>query len=518
MATQTLVDTHRPLPLKAILIVLVLLLPFLLYFDTAQSIVAIWNRSDTFTHQYIILPISLWLIWRRRQLLSQMTPIPYGPVLILLALTGMAWLLGDLADVQVVKQYAFAATLILTAVALLGRRISWAIAFPLLFLLLAVPFGEVFIGPLIEFTANFTVAALRATGIPVLREGNTFAIPSGHWSVVEACSGVRYLIASVTLGLLYAHLTYRSRLRQCGFVLVSIVVPIVANGVRAYMIVMIGHLSGMQLAVGVDHLIYGWLFFGLVMFVMFWIGGFWHEDQPELTQKTTNVTAIAATPRDNPVPMARFVQYVACIVAMVAIWPVFGRYMEQAAFNPQKADLSHVQANAQNWQDAPAFTAWQPNFSPSDATLYRFFQRDQQHVGLSLHYYRNQHPGSILISSTNRMLSELDSKWNEVRSSVRDEPILGRQLTVREITIKNASGSLLIWRWYWIDGRSVENNYVGKLLQLKERILMHGDDGAALVVFAPYLDNPDAARQAIHDFLTANLAGIEATLAANQKR
>jgi hypothetical protein len=56
------------------------------------------------------------------------------------------------------------------------------------------------------------------------------------------------------------------------------VVPVIANGLRAYMIVMIGHLSGMALATGVDHLIYGWLFFGLVMFIMFWIGSYWRED------------------------------------------------------------------------------------------------------------------------------------------------------------------------------------------------------------------------------------------------
>ena len=129
-----------------------------------------------------------------------------------------------------------------------------------------------------EHTADFTVAALRLTGIPVYREGQFFTIPTGSWSVVEACSGLRYLIASVTVGVLYAYLTYRSPARRAAFVAASIVVPIVANWVRAYMIVMIGHLSGMKYAVGVDHLIYGWVFFGIVMLLLFWIGSFWRED------------------------------------------------------------------------------------------------------------------------------------------------------------------------------------------------------------------------------------------------
>ena len=53
------------------------------------------------------------------------------------------------------------------------------------------------------------------------------------------------------------------------FIAASIVVPIVANWLRAYMIVMIGHLSNNKYAVGVDHLIYGWVFFGVVMMLLF---------------------------------------------------------------------------------------------------------------------------------------------------------------------------------------------------------------------------------------------------------
>ena len=104
-------------------------------------------------------------------------------------------------------------------------------AFPLAYLLLAVPFGEALIPPLIDFTADFTVTALQLTGIPVYREGSFFTIPSGNWSVVEACSGLRYLIASFTLGTLYAYLTYRSLKRRLIFIALSVIVPIIANGV-----------------------------------------------------------------------------------------------------------------------------------------------------------------------------------------------------------------------------------------------------------------------------------------------
>ena len=73
------------------------------------------------------------------------------------------------------------------------------------------------------------------------------------------------------------------RLKAKGFTLievlvgVAIVVPVVANWLRAYMIVMLGHLSNNTIAVGVDHLVYGWVFFGIVIMLMFWIGARWAE-------------------------------------------------------------------------------------------------------------------------------------------------------------------------------------------------------------------------------------------------
>ena len=251
------------------LTVVVLVGLFVVFFDTAHTIVSIWNNYETFTHGYIILPICLWLVWQQRGVLAGITPRPSW--IGLLALTGIVfiWLLGSLSGAQVVKQYALAAMIPATVLALLGWMVVRILRFPLLFLLLAVPFGDALIDPLMNQTADFTVAALQLTGIPVFREGNTLTIPTGVWSVVEACSGVRYLIASLTLGIIYAYLTYRTTWRQILFILAAIIVPIFANGMRAYMIVMIGHLSNMEYAVGVDHLIYGWIFFGLVMLILF---------------------------------------------------------------------------------------------------------------------------------------------------------------------------------------------------------------------------------------------------------
>jgi exosortase A len=256
---------------------LYVLLVLLVYHETLWSIVAIWNRSDTYTHGYLIPPIVLWLIWRRRAELDMTPASPSFRMCLLLIPCGLVWLLAHLVDVLVIQQLALIGILIAGIWAIVGHAVMRLLTFPLGFLFLAVPMGEDLVPPMMEFTATSTVWLVQLTGIPVYREGLFFTLPSGSWSVVEACSGVRYLIASFTLGLLYAHLSYRSLIKQILFVLASLFIPILANSIRAYIIVMLGHVSGMKLATGVDHLIYGWVFFGLVMLLLFWAGSFWRD-------------------------------------------------------------------------------------------------------------------------------------------------------------------------------------------------------------------------------------------------
>jgi exosortase A len=494
------------------LIVLALLAPLAFYFGTARSIVAIWNSSETFAHGYVVPPLALWLVWRRRALLASTPLKPWWPALCLVAGAGMVWLLATLAEVQVVRQYALVAMLPLTVLAVCGRRFAGALAFPLLFLLFAVPFGEVFVAPLIEFTADFTIAALRLTGIPVLRNGPIFEIPTGSWAVVEACSGVRYLIASITLGSLYAYLSYRSWRRRALFIALSVVVPIVANGLRAYMIVMIGHLSSMRLAAGVDHIIYGWLFFGLVMFVMFWIGSHWQQDEP--AAPATGAARIAPETAST----GAIARMTLALFALAALWPALALLNDRVTVNPNPPRLA---APALAWQPAPGFSDWTPDYQAPDARLDATWRAPatapSAAVRLTVLYYRNQHNGKALISSVNRLAGE-HSAFHETASTVRVETIGGKPFTLREATLAGPGGQLLVWHWMRVDGRTTTNGYLGKLWQARARLLLHGDDGAAVIVSTPLGENPDAARNALRAFLDASLAPIDAALVAAEGR
>jgi exosortase A len=279
-------------------IVAVMAVVFVVYWPTSASMVAIWNRSETFTHGFLVVPAVLWFIWTSRTELAATEVKPWWPGLIALAGAGFIWLVGGLASALAPTQWAMVLMVPFAVLALFGWGWLRVLAFPLAFLFFAVPFGEAFVPTLIDWTADFTVAAVKASGVPVFREGTFFVTPGGRWSVVEACSGIRYLIASLLVGVLYAWTVYRSPVRRVLFIGLSIVVPIVANWFRAYLIVMIGHLSDNRIAVGVDHILYGWVFFGIVIGLMFWIGSFWREDGRDAAPSGLP-TAAAALPNSD---------------------------------------------------------------------------------------------------------------------------------------------------------------------------------------------------------------------------
>src|SRR6185436_6553542 len=122
----------------------------------------------------------------------------------------------------------------------------------------------------------------------------------------------------------------RSLARRVAFVAASMVVPIVANWLRAYMIVMIGHLSGMKYAVGVDHLIYGWVFFGVVMALLFWVGSHWRED---LDERAPQANPLAPANRERR-PLGAMAGAALAGALVAAAWPVTAEWLEHAR-NPE---------------------------------------------------------------------------------------------------------------------------------------------------------------------------------------
>ena len=186
-----------------------------LYWQTAASIVAIWIRSETFAHGFVVIPICFWLVWRASgDAGADSMQGRGGRRLSGVLLAGALWLVASAADALGVRQFALAFMIQAGIVAVVGKRLRVRWSFRSHSCSSRCRQARYSFPTLIDRTADFTVAALRWSGVPVYREANHFLIPSGAWSVVEACSGIRYIIASLMVGTIYAAVAYRSPRRR----------------------------------------------------------------------------------------------------------------------------------------------------------------------------------------------------------------------------------------------------------------------------------------------------------------
>lgn len=465
-----------------------------LFWATAQGMVHIWYRSETYTHGFLILPISLWLIWQKRAHLAAFTPQPTAGFLVLMAGALLVWALARLTGVLVMEQFAFIAVLVSALAGVLGWQVSKFLAFPFLFLFFAVPMGEDLVPPMMEFTATFTVEALKLTGIPVYRDGLWFSLPSGNWSVVEACSGVRYLIASATLGVMYAYITYHTLWKRLLFIALSVIVPVLANGLRAYMIVMIGHLSGMEYATGVDHLIYGWIFFGVVMFILFWIGSFWQEDHEP--------PGFVAPPRTMSArSVGGKVMLISLLVLVASASTVWGTHRAENIEISMAGRLT-APDGTDAWRQLAKPVVWSAAHQPTPHKIEAGYTDGEAEVQLYVVLFPQQRQGNEAINQQNQIAVDLVRATGLGRrevESVDEQFAVNRSRAV--VSVEGRNREHLVWQWYRLAGRSLTNRYEGKAWEALARIYPGRSDGAWIAITTPLDEqDPDAAEQRLARF------------------
>lgn len=238
------------------------------FLPECTAAVRVWTESTAYGHCYLVAPIAAYLAWDRRDTLRGLVPQP-TPSLALLGLPlPFAWFGAERLGIMEGRQLVAIAFLELLFLVVLGWRLFRAVSGPLLYLVFLVPFGAFVTPALQSFTAAFIELGLTVLGIPHFVNDMLIEISAGLFFVAEACAGLRFLIASVAFGVFYALLNYRSPGRRIAFIAASIVVPIVANGIRALGIVLLGHVLGSAEAAAADHVIYGWAFFSIVMLLL----------------------------------------------------------------------------------------------------------------------------------------------------------------------------------------------------------------------------------------------------------
>jgi exosortase A len=474
-----------------------------LFAHTAWDMAAQWYGSQTFGHGFLVLPISLCLIWLKRDEVSRCELRPLPLVLVLLAMLAALWLLARLALAPVGEEFALVAMFPTLVWLLLGSSVARRLLFPLLFLFFMVPVGD-FLVPLLQGVAAWIAAkGLELVRVPVILEGHLISVPSGAWEVAEACSGLRYLIASLVLACLFANVVYTSRRRQLIFVVSSLIFSVVANGVRVFGIVLLGQLVSMKVASGVDHLIYGWIVFTFIIAVLFSVG--WRCREPgkgefaklDSVIPASDAAEIGGWNRSAP-PTFLGAALAAVALLLLISTSASAHWLDRPSQVPALL-LRPTPLVLPPWRPAGGYAdTWKPQFRGAASQLFETYSDGARQVYLFVAYYTHEQAEATLVSNTNALVNP---GWMVIENGRARSALDGKPGGIAENVIQGASNRRLVWSCYWVDGQFTDNPYRAKLRRVKALLLGEPRASAFVAVASDYVPDRSAAAQTLQDFL-----------------
>jgi exosortase A len=452
---------------------------------------SLWWRSATFTYGFLIAPGALFLAWQRRAVLQRYAARPAWSVSLPILAAGLLWLTGSLADIQAARQLAAVSLLIFSCWLIIGHRLSWALSWPLGFLLFMVPEGEFLIPVLMDWTADFTAAAARATGIPVFREGMQLTIPSGSFEIIEACSGVRFLLASLALGCFMAGAVFSSWLSRLLVIATAIVVPLLANGLRAYGIVLLGHLSEMRLVA--DHVLIGQVFFSAIFFILCLLA-IRYSDLDSLTEmpgpKAASQHAVA------PKPAVLFSSAAVAILLCCA-----GPLLEPTALERIGARNAGPTAalpvlNRSSEKLATNNTAdWRPLYRGASEETYQRYGS----VDVFLVTYTTQSEGAELVNARNSIYDR--EQWRRVNEQ-RNRQHRASGLRYNQLEIRAQGRQRLLRYWFLLDGEVLPRPEAAKLEAVRQLFATTTPSSSLVAAGLEFEGSLQSAEAALDTFLT----------------
>lgn len=246
------------------LLVLVALVGWL-YHDVLPALVADWWDDPNNSHGFLVPLVSLYVAAQHRERLWGMTPRPAWSGALIVVVGILALLAGNVGAVLFVER----ASLVIVLAGLIVFNAGWGhfrlLAFPVLFLLLAVPPPAIVLNavafPLQLFAASSAERVLYMLGIPVLREGNLMQLAHTTLEVADACSGIRSLVSLLALAIVFAYFFHRFWLARLVLTLSAIPIAVITNAGRVAGTGVLVHYFGPEAAEGFYHTFSGWLLF-----------------------------------------------------------------------------------------------------------------------------------------------------------------------------------------------------------------------------------------------------------------
>ena len=242
------------------------------YYPVLTHMVLTWKADPDYSHGFLIVPLAIYFAYEKTPKLRRAKIEGSWWGVALLAFGVLALCIGVLGGLLTSLRSGFVITMMGLVLLLFGKQVFRILLFPMVFLFLMVPLPQTLVNiiafPLQLIAANWAVSTLHEIGIPVYLEGNIIHLARTELFVAQACSGLRSLMALLTLGVVFAQFFRPGKPAQQALLVVSTIpIAIFVNAVRVTITGVLAHNFGRETATGFIHEFQGMITFSMA-FVM----------------------------------------------------------------------------------------------------------------------------------------------------------------------------------------------------------------------------------------------------------
>jgi len=465
----------------------------LVFWQVWVRLIDAWIVDGNYSHGWLIIPISLYFVWERRDKLAAAPRQPSWLGLVLMAgglLVLLAGLWGSELFLSRIAMIPVIAGIVWFVFGWPHLRILW---FPIAFLLLMIPIPAIIFNqiafPLQMQASRFGEWAISAVGIPVLREGNVLVLANTSLEVAEACSGIRSLVSLITLGLVYGYFMDPRPWVRALIVASVIPVAIIANGARVAGTGMAAHWIGKEAAEGWVHELSGWLVFVVAFAMILALQKLIVRFAPKPAAPIGPIGPIEPTGAIGPRGFSGSAIRVAVVVGLLLLSFVPVARADRAEETPLGMSFALFPMQLAEWRgiQLPPFTDSALSVLGLDDYLSRNYVLPNNTVAnLYVGYWKSQRQGDTMHSPQNCLPG---AGWEPVSQgllTLKDpRNPAAPELSVNRYLIQKGLDRQLVLYWYQGRGRIVGSEYWSKIYLVLDAARYNRTDSAIVRVVVP---------------------------------
>jgi len=474
----------------------------LLYFATISVLIRGFLRPGG-SYGVVIVAISIWMIWVKKDQLRQLTANPQMLSGTAITVLGCLMLVtGKLSSTMLIQYLSMILTLCGLLLLVWGRHYFRALLLPVLYLVLMFPLMEELLASFSTYLQSIAAvigySLLKLGGMPAYHAGHIIELPHITLRVARSCNGVNHIIALVALGIPLALWTQRTWLRRTAFVLFTVFVALFVNGLRVALIaVWTLYYPGSSFH-GPFDIFYTFFILFSGMAILFLAAGLTRVRRSiETNRKNARASAAGATNRKSGQPHSNPSQHkpaskpnfnrqttpargVASVATALFILVATTGYLH--FFKPRPVELvtplSSFPLKIGDWTGHDVHLI-DKRFSDveADSHLNRVY-RDGSGNEIKLYI------GYFTLQQQNREIVHYKLDWLHYDAKVIRIPSGSAATTIKKTATSGNGKMETIYFWYDVNGRILVDRYRTKLVTLMDAFTRRRTNGALVLITA----------------------------------